>query len=150
MALIEKRISLNPSKTYKLSWVTYLRIILGLIILLKGFSFVQDRHAIQDLIYNTNFQLSIWGAVHYVVFTHIVGGIFVLLGFHTKLACLFLLPVLFSAVFFINITSGFSFFNSELWLSIVILLLLIAFMFLGSGDYSLDKLMNKPGRKRDI
>lgn len=151
MNLAEKKISINPVTTSsRAHWIDYLRITLGLIILAKGISFINDRTAVQHLIEQTNFQLSIWSAVHYVVFTHIVGGIFIILGFQTRLACILLFPVLIGAVFFVNITNGFGFLNSEFWLSIFVMCLLIVFIILGSGNYSLDKMMNKPGYQRDI
>lgn len=131
-------------------WIDYLRIVLGLIIFAKGVSFVNDREAVYNLIAQSNFQLSIWTAVHYVVFTHLVGGMFIVLGFQTRLASLLLIPVLIGAVFFINITHGFSYLNSELWLSAMVLLLLILFVVMGSGKYSLDHLMDKPGYSRGI
>ena len=152
MNLAEKRIVIpHPTTTSsRAHWIDYLRILLGVIILAKGISFINDRDAVHALVEQTNFQLSIWGAVHYVVFTHLVGGLFIILGFQTRLACILLLPVLFGAVFFINITNGFGFLNSELWLSIFVMCLLIVFVILGSGNFSLDKMMNKPGYQRDI
>lgn len=152
MNLAEKRISVPHRTTSRLriQWIEYLRIMLGLIILAKGVSFINDRDAVQHLIEQTNFQLSIWGAVHYVVFTHIVGGLFIILGFQTRLACVLLFPVLVGAVFFVNITNGFGLLNSELWLSILVMLLLIVFIIKGSGRFSLDNMMNKPGYQREI
>ena len=131
-------------------WIDYLRIALGIVIFAKGITFVNDRIVVQHMIEQSTFHLSIWGAVHYVVFTHLVGGLFLILGFQTRLASLFLFPVLIGAVFFVNITNGFSYLNSELWLSIVVLCLLVFFMVMGSGKYSLDQMMNKPGYKRNI
>lgn len=131
-------------------WLDVVRIVLGVIIFAKGVGFLLDRDQVADLISQTNFQLSIWSAVHYVVFAHIVGGMFIVLGFQTRFAALVQIPILFTAVFFINVTKGFSFLNSELWLSIIVLVLLIAFIVLGSGKYSLDALMNKPGYQRRI
>lgn len=131
-------------------WLDYFRIALGIIILAKGISFVSDEDAVRKLVEQTNFQLSIWGAVHYVGFTHLVGGLFIILGFQTRLASLLLVPILFCAVFFVNITNGFSFLNSELWLSIVVLIALIVFAVMGSGKYSLDNMMDKPGYQREI
>lgn len=136
--------------THHPRWLDILRIILGIIIFVKGVSFVEDREAVADLIRKTNFQLSIWSAVHYVVFAHLVGGLFILLGFQTRLAVIFQLPILIGAVFFVNITNGFSFMNSELWFSVGVLLLLLVFLIFGSGNYSLDNMMNKPGYKRRI
>jgi uncharacterized membrane protein YphA (DoxX/SURF4 family) len=57
---------------------------------------------------------------------------------------------LIGAVFFVNITKGFSFLNSELWLSILVMALLVLFAIWGSGKYSLDNLMDKPGYRREI
>jgi len=131
-------------------WLDILRIILGIILFAKGVSFIADRDTVADLVRQTNFQLSIWSAVHYVVFAHLVGGVFILLGFQTRLAVLFQLPILIGAVFFVNITQGFSFLNSELWLSLLVLLLLLIFLVVGSGKYSLDNMMDKPGYKRQI
>ena len=131
-------------------WIDYLRIALGIVIFAKGITFVNDRIVVQHMIEQSSFHLSIWGAVHYVVFTHLVGGLFLILGFQTRLASLLLFPVLIGAVFFVNITNGFSYLNSELWLSIVVLCLLIFFMVMGSCKYSLDHMMDKPGYKRNI
>ncbi|SKC05735.1 Uncharacterized membrane protein YphA, DoxX/SURF4 family [Sphingobacterium nematocida] len=131
-------------------WLDYLRIALGIIILAKGISFVNDQEAVRRLIEQTNFQLSIWGAVHYVVFTHLVGGLFLIFGFQTRLAALLIFPVVVGAVFFVNITSGFSFLNSELWLSILVMILLAVFLVAGSGKFSLDHMMDKPGYRRSI
>lgn len=131
-------------------WLDYLRIALGIIILAKGISFVNDQEAVRRLIEQTNFQLSIWGAVHYVVFTHLVGGLFLIFGFQTRLASLLIFPVVVGAVFFVNITSGFSFLNSELWLSILVMILLAVFLVAGSGKFSLDHMMDKPGYRRSI
>lgn len=131
-------------------WLDILRIFLGIVIFAKGISFVNDRDAVADLIRQTNFQLSIWSAVHYVVFAHLVGGLFIIFGFQTRLAVIFQIPILIGAVFFVNITNGFNFLNSEFWISLVVLILLFVFLIVGSGKYSLDDIMDKPGYKRSI
>src|SRR5690606_26322353 len=94
----------------------------------KGISFISDRDAVADLIRQTNFQLSIWSAVHYVVFAHLVGGLFIVFGFQTRLAVIFQIPILMGAVFFVNITNGFTFLNSEFWISLFVLVLLFLFL----------------------
>lgn len=131
-------------------WVDMVRIALGFTILMKGLSFVHDNGAMTELIRQTNFQLSIWSAVHYVVFAHVVGGLFIIFGFRTRLAVIFQLPILIAAVFFIQITHDFSFLNSEFWFALAVLILLLVFLIMGSGKYSLDNLMNRPGYKREI
>lgn len=136
--------------THHPRWLDILRITLGIIILAKGISFVNDRDAVADLVRQTHFQLSIWSAVHYVVFAHLVGGLFIIFGFQTRLAVIFQIPILIGAVFFVNITNGFNFLNSELWISLAVLVLLLVFLVVGSGKYSLDNMMDKPGYKRSI
>ncbi|WP_437919559.1 DoxX family protein [Sphingobacterium sp. LRF_L2] len=131
-------------------WLDVLRILLGVILFAKGISFIGDRDTVAELIRQTHFQLSIWSAVHYVVFAHLVGGLFIMLGLQTRFAVLIQLPILFGAVFFVNITHGFSFLNSEFWLSLIVLFLLFAFLIVGSGKYSLDNMMDKPGYRRSI
>lgn len=136
--------------THHPKWIDFIRIILGILIFAKGVSFIMDRDSVADLIQRTNFQLSIWSAVHYIVFAHLVGGIFIALGLKTRLAVLIQIPILIGAVFFVNITNGFSFLNSEFWLSLLVLIVLIFFLIVGSGPMSLDKEMDKVGYKRRI
>jgi len=136
--------------THHPRWIDYLRIIVGFLILIKGLSFVSDLDRVSSLVQQVNYTLYIWRGVHYIVFAQIVGGLFIVFGFQTRLAAIVLLPILFGAVFFVNLTNGLSFLNGELWLSIVVLLMLILFLVMGSGKYSLDNLMNKPGYSRRI
>jgi len=136
--------------THHSHWLSIVRIALGILLFARGISFVMDNQTVARLIESTGFGLSLVSAVHYVVFAHVVGGLFILLGFQTRLAAIIQLPILFVAVFFVNITKGFSYLNSELWLSILVLFLLILFSVVGSGTYSLDNMMNKPGYRRRI
>src|SRR5690606_28976482 len=134
--------------THHPRWLDILRVFLGIIIFAKGISFISDRDAVADLIRQTNFQLSIWSAVHYVVFAHLVGGLFIVFGFQTRLAVLFQIPILIGAVFFVNITNGFTFLNSEFWSSLAVVVLLYVYSIVGLAKYSLDNLVDQQGYKR--
>ncbi len=120
-------------------WLDILRIVLGIVIFLKGGTFLADTESLRQLIEQTHIQIYTWGAVHYVAFSHLVGGILIAIGLVTRVAIGFQLPILFGAVFFVNITRGLTFLNSELWISIVVLVLLLVFLIVGSGPYSLDQ-----------
>jgi uncharacterized membrane protein YphA (DoxX/SURF4 family) len=72
---------------------------------------------------------------------HVLGGGLIFLGLFTRLWALLQLPIVFGAVFFVNITAPYV--NSELWLSILVLALLCVFVILGSGPLSLDRLLMK-------
>jgi uncharacterized membrane protein YphA (DoxX/SURF4 family) len=71
---------------------------------------------------------------------HLAGGTLIFLGLFTRMAAIFQLPIVFGAVFFVNILL--SFVNSELWLSILVLALLVLFVIIGSGPWSLDRLLS--------
>ncbi|OYX97029.1 MAG: DoxX family protein, partial [Sphingobacteriia bacterium 35-40-5] len=70
---------------------------------------------------------------------HLVGGVLITLGLVTRFAAVIQIPILLGAVFFVNLTKGFSPLNSELWLSVLVLMLLILFWIVGSGPYSVDQ-----------
>lgn len=123
-----------------------IRIILGLLLFAKGISFISDNDELQRLMKETTFnQFGLLSLViiHYVAFAHLMGGALIAMGLLTRIACAFQIPVLIGAVFFINLTGGFSALNSELWLSIIVLFLLIFFFISGSGKLSVDEVMKK-------
>ena len=124
-------------------WWDVLRILLGIVIFLKGVTFLADTESLRQLIEQVNVRIYAWGAVHYIAFAHLVGGILIALGLLTRVAIGFQLPVLIGAVFFVNVTRGLSVLNSELWISLVVLVLLVVFFVIGSGPYSLDQQMRE-------
>ncbi|WP_353196055.1 DoxX family protein [Parapedobacter defluvii] len=129
--------------THHPGWLDLLRIALGIVIFLKGVTFLAGTESLRQLIEQTPIKIYTWGIVHYIAFAHLVGGILIAIGLITRVAIGFQLPVLIGAVFFINITRGLSFLNSELWISLVVLVLLVVFFVIGSGPYSLDHQMRE-------
>ena len=71
------------------------------------------------------------------------GGILIATGLITRWAVIFQIPILLGAVFFVNLPNGFTPINSEPGFSIAVLVLLIFFLFYGSGDFSLDNYLKK-------
>ena len=123
-------------------WLDIIRIILGLVILFKGILFISQTDVQQDwIIQNNTFGFSGLMAVavlHIVAFVHLVGGLLIAIGLVTRFAVVIQIPILIGAIFFVNLTRGFTFINSELWLSVIVLFLLIIFWIVGSGPYSVD------------
>lgn len=139
---------------HQTKWLDFLRIILGVVVFGKGVSFISDTTTLQNLITENNiFGFSgvlISVAIHIVAFAHLVGGILIALGLVTRFAVVIQIPILLFAVFFVNLTKGFSMPNSELWLSIIVLFMLILFWIVGSGPLSVDEgLKNKKGKRYD-
>ncbi|WP_033316755.1 DoxX family protein [Pontibacter roseus] len=127
-------------------WVDFVRIALGIFIFMKGIFFIQDTAALQSIMSNSQFQWVSFGMAHYVAFAHLVGGLLIAMGLVTRIAILFQLPILIGAVFFINPQRGFYSENTELWSSLIVLLLLVFFLIWGSGRLSVDHLIRKPNK----
>jgi putative oxidoreductase len=122
-----------------------IRMLLGIFLVLKGWIFFNHAAYLRDLIIaNGAIRQSpqiITAIINYVTYMHQVGGALIFLGLYTRLWALLQLPIVFGAVFFVNIVSPFV--NAELWLSILVLALLFVFVIIGSGPLSLDHLLSK-------
>jgi putative oxidoreductase len=131
--------------------IDIIRILLGLLLVLKGIAFLNNEAYLRDLIIQ-NHSLSqspdlIMVILNYVTYVHLVGGALILLGLFTRLSAIFQLPIILGAIFFINDTR--SYVNSELWLSIIVLALLVLFMVIGSGPLSLDNFLSDFNKEND-
>jgi uncharacterized membrane protein YphA (DoxX/SURF4 family) len=119
-------------------WVDIIRIALGLFLCFKGIDFLQNMSVLLGILSSKasfgGFSLIIIG--HYVVFAHILGGILIATGFFTRFACLVQIPILLVAVFFVNLRDGMMRPYSELFLSILVLLLLVYFLIIGNGSWA--------------
>jgi putative oxidoreductase len=132
-------------------WLDVIRIVLGILIFFKGIAIVSNTIVLQDLLLENN----VFGfsgmmasvAIHIVGFVHLVGGILITLGLLTRFAVVIQIPILLCAVFFVNLSRGFSMLNSELWLSVIVLLLLVLFWVIGSGPFSVDHQMKRKPRR---
>jgi len=128
-------------------WLDVVRIVLGLIIFSKGIALISDTGPQQELLLKN----SVFGfsemmssvAIHIVAFAHLVGGILITIGLVTRFAVVIQIPILICAVLFVNISNGFSALNSELWLSLIVLCLLVLFWVVGSGPFSVDEQIRK-------
>jgi uncharacterized membrane protein YphA (DoxX/SURF4 family) len=120
-----------------------IRIILGLFLTVRGIVFLDKAPYLRDLIIENQAieqpPVVISAIIIYVTYIHLVGGVAIFLGLFTRLASLLQLPIVFGAVFLVNILS--SFVNAELWLSILVLGLLMMYVIIGSGPISLDRVI---------
>ncbi len=122
-----------------------LRMFLGFFLLYRGVVFFNNAGYLRYLIIESKAIRQspeiITAIIYYVTYIHMVGGGLILLGLFTRLSALLQLPIVFAALFFVNITSPYI--NSEMWLSILVLALLVLFLLIGSGPFSLDRLLSK-------
>lgn len=132
--------------THHPTWTDALRIVLGMILVLKGISFISDTTYLSQLVGGLRFGLFPVILVHYVAFAHLMGGFLIAVGCLTRLMVILQLPILIGAVFFVNISQGFQALNSELWLSLFVLVLLLVFLVIGSGRFSMDQYVKQNAR----
>jgi len=138
--------------THHPRWVDIVRIALGVFLCIKGIQFPGQASAVMQkmpsFLSSDYFFLSM--LQYYVLFAHLLGGIFLIGGVFVRFACLIQIPILIGAIIFINtsINSWSPF--SELSISIVVLLLLFYFMIVGNGRLSLAKYLRETRREPNI
>lgn len=117
-----------------------IRILLGIFLLLKGLGFMDNTANLKTIIANQS-DIAIapgllMALVYYVTFVHMVGGTLIALGILTRFSSIMQIPVVFGAVFFINVLQ--SPFNTDLTSSVAALIFLVVFAVIGSGRLSLE------------
>jgi putative oxidoreductase len=121
-------------------WLDTIRIVLGIFLCYKGVDFLRNSSSLMGLMQLTSpfSDFMIILLAHYVAFAHIIGGFFLSIGLFTRAACLIQIPILLGAVIFVNFNATMDMFSpySELFLSIITLLLLIYFLIIGNGPLS--------------
>ena len=127
---------------YQPKWLTLLRIILGFIILWKGFTFFKDSVTVETMLKGGSLQMlsdNSQAIAFIITYINLLGGFFILVGLFTRWMCIIQIPIIIGAIFFVNGKAGMSLSNTELVLSIIVLLLLILFAVKGSGLLSADE-----------
>ncbi|WP_318309049.1 DoxX family protein [Flagellimonas crocea] len=112
-----------------------LRIMLGIILFVKGIEFMSDFKEMEQLA--RPFQDIPGGMLilHYLVPAHIVGGILIVVGLLTRWAALAQIPIVIGAI----LTNFLGTMNSNyLILSIIVFIFCLFFAVFGSGKHSVD------------
>jgi putative oxidoreductase len=126
-------------------WMDLLRMALGIFLCLKGIEFATNMSSVMNLMTGampfSSFMTVLIG--HYIVFAHCMGGAFLAAGLLTRFSCLIQIPILLGAIIFINFSYSMMRPFSELFLSVVVLGLLLYFLVIGSGPWSLDHVIEK-------
>ena len=123
------------------AWFSLLRFALGMILFWKGIVFIRDTELLKALISRTGigvFSQNSEVLAFIVAYLSLLCGLFIACGLFTRTSSIIQIPILFIAVFFINIRN---FENStfEWILSIITLILLVFFAIKGSGALSADE-----------
>ena len=130
-------------------WLDIVRIVLGIFLCYKGIQFLQNMSMLMNMMTNSlsfnAFVLILFS--HYIVFSHLLGGVLLAFGLLTRLACIIQIPILLGAIIFVNSSQGVLNPFSELLVSIVVLLLLICFLIIGNGPWSFEWFVERDKQK---
>jgi len=139
-------------ETHHPMWVDIVRIGLGIFLCYKGIDFLRNMGVINELISNHLSYGSFFTIMlgHYIVFAHILGGIFLALGAFTRFACLIQIPILLGALIFVNFSNDVLRPYSGFIISLLVLLLLVYFLIAGNGSlaFSFDEKEEKARKIR--
>lgn len=122
-------------------WLTLFRVMLGIILLVKGISFFHNSTALESMMHRKGWNMFDTNAQtlsFIITYANLLGGLFIATGLFTRWASIVQIPILIGAIIF-NIETGISFSNKELVLSALTLLLLLIFVIKGSGALSADE-----------
>ncbi|MFI5160233.1 MAG: DoxX family protein [Sphingobacteriales bacterium] len=124
-----------------------IRVALGVFLLLKGLGFMENSSYLKSMIENQpGIPLSsgwLMALVYYVTFVHLVGGTLIALGIMTRFSSLMQIPVVFGAVFYIDVLQ--SPFNTDVISAVIALVLLAVFAVIGSGKWSMERYLSSFG-----
>jgi len=115
--------------------VDLVRIVLGIILFLKGIYFITNTQYLVELLAPVDKYGGGMILFHYISEAHIVGGILIVFGLLTRWAIIAQLPILLGAVL-INISGEMH--SQNLLLSILTLGVCVFFLIYGSGKHSAD------------
>ncbi len=131
------------SSTHHPRWLVLPRIVLGVFLILKGISFIRNTVYLESLLADSRVGNNGPGLALVITWLHLLCGLLIIIGLFTRLATLMMIPIVLSAVIFINAPRGIFAAGSEFGFSLAILLMLVFFFIEGGGPLSLDDYFRK-------
>jgi len=127
--------------THHPGWLDVFRMLLGLVLVWKGVEFALNLDAFSKVMARTGLitSLGISMSAHLIIFIHLIGGLMIAIGTHTRASCLFQIPILLIAVFYVNLPEHVFKPYSEFWLSVAVLVGLLFFLVEGNGPLSVER-----------
>ena len=119
-------------------WLDYLRIILGLLIVVRCFLFAANQAVVTNFLLSHRLEYLTFMGAQYLILIGIGGGILIAFGVLTRFAVLVNLPIVIGTLFFVPVHGGLTFLNSDVFVSLAILIFLLVYLVFGSGIISFD------------
>lgn len=137
--------------THHPKWFDYVRILLGVFLCFKAILFLVDMSFLVSIMRaGINKDVNAFAVVflgQFVVIVTLLSGILLALGIHTRLVCLIQIPIMIGAIILLN-NAGNTFTNTwDLLLTVLTLVLLVAFMIIGNGPLSYSRMFQEENKK---
>jgi putative oxidoreductase len=129
----------NWSSSHNPKWLALLRVALGVLIFMRGVTFLNDQDGFETVIGDSSLREFSSALGHILPWIHIIGGFLIIMGVMTRITCFLQIPVVLGGIIFIHSTKAKELFavETDLSFSLLILLLLIVFFIEGGGPLSL-------------
>lgn len=124
--------------TYQSFLLLIARLVLGVVLIVKGLFFISHAQQLKELILQSRFAAGVGFFAAYITFAHLFGAVFLIVGLFTRTAAVLQVPVLLGAIFFILPAQSTTDFGSDFILSLMVFVLLIAVLWKGAGTISMD------------
>jgi uncharacterized membrane protein YphA (DoxX/SURF4 family) len=124
-------------------WLDLIRILLGLIILTKGVAFIFNKEEVINMIQFSTSEFLSFIIAHYVITSFLVGGIAIIIGFFTRIACVLQVPAVLGSIVLVDYHKNLFALNSLVGYSVLVLFLLLFYTFYGAGVFSIDNYLKK-------
>lgn len=130
-------------KRHHPNWLILLRVPLGFFLFYRGIQFIKNKATLELIFTNTKELEKFDWIQESIPWIHLLGGLFITMGILTRLSVIFQIPIVAGALLFVN--TGQQVFTgvSELFFSIITLMLLVLFLIEGDGNFSWKKILNK-------
>ena len=115
------------------------RIYLGIALFVRGLYFTWNTEPLSELLLQSG-RLHVLNTAlaHYIPIAHMGGGLLLAMGFMTRTAAIFQLPILFGAVFLVHWQAGLFTTGQDLEVAALVLFLLLLITVFGAGRWSVD------------
>ena len=129
------------SATHHPRWLVFPRVALGILLIVKGISFMIDTVRLESLLTETNIIIDSGWLPLLITSLHLLCGFLLILGLFTRVACFIMIPFLLGAVLIVNAPGSNFASSNELLTSVLAFLLLLFFLIEGGGPVSLDSFL---------
>ncbi|WP_181308885.1 DoxX family protein [Rufibacter sp. XAAS-G3-1] len=116
----------------------YGRIALGGFLLFKGVQFLLNITALEQILLDSKLYSAASFFAYAIAVIHVIGGIMIMVGWHTRLACLAQIPIVMCAVLFLSPEHDLFSLYSPFAVALYTLFFLAFYFVGGSGYYSFD------------